>query len=281
MAKGEGLVIRDITLGQYFVSDSIIHRLDARAKILLLIYVIVLIFITQNFASLLLVTLLTIAIMLLSKIPLNMYFKNIKMIIPIVIFTAVLNVFYTNTGYLIFEVWNIKVYTGGILRATYMAVRVLLLILTSSVLTYTTTPNDLTDAIERLLKPLKFIGLGNAVHTMSMMMTIALRFIPTLIEETDKIMNAQKARGADLESGGLIKKVKSLLPILIPLLISAVRRAYELAEAMECRCYNGGKGRTRMKELHMKARDYISFVFFTVFLAVVILLNIFLNFGVI
>ena len=162
-----------------------------------------------------------------------------------------------------------------------MAVRVLLLILTSSVLTYTTTPNDLTDAIERLLQPLKYIGLGNAVHTMSMMMTIALRFIPTLIEETDKIMNAQKARGADIESGGLIQKVKALLPILIPLLISSVRRAYELAEAMECRCYNGGKGRTRMKQLHLELRDYLSFVVFTLVLAAVILSNIFINFGVV
>lgn len=274
-------MIRDITLGQYFVSDSLVHRLDARAKILLLIYVIVLIFITQNVISLFAVTLFTVLIMLLSGIPVKMYLKNIKVIIPIVIFTAILNIFYANSGVMLVEFWNIKIYSGGLLRALYMAVRVLLLILTSSVLTYTTTPNDLTDAIERLLKPLKFIGLGNAVHTMSMMMTIALRFIPTLIEETDKIMNAQKARGADLESGGLIQKVKALLPILIPLLISSVRRAYELAEAMECRCYNGGKGRTRMKQLHLEARDYLSFVAFTLMLALVIVSNIFITFGVV
>ena len=274
-------MIRDITLGQYFVSDSLVHRLDARAKILLLIYVIVLIFITQNVISLFAVTLFTVLIMLLSGIPVKMYLKNIKVIIPIVIFTAILNIFYANSGVMLVEFWNIKIYSGGLLRALYMAVRVLLLILTSSVLTYTTTPNDLTDAIERLLKPLKFIGLGNAVHTMSMMMTIALRFIPTLIEETDKIMNAQKARGADLESGGLIQKVKALLPILIPLLISSVRRAYELAEAMECRCYNGGKGRTRMKQLHLEVRDYLSFVAFTLMLVLVIVSNIFITFGVV
>jgi energy-coupling factor transport system permease protein len=174
-----------------------------------------------------------------------------------------------------------KIYSGGLLRAAFTAIRVILLILASSALTYTTTPNDLTDAIERLLSPLKVIGLGSAVHTMSMMMTIALRFIPTLIEETDKIMSAQKARGADLDSGGIIKKVKALLPILIPLLISAVRRAYELAEAMECRCYNGGVGRTRMKQLHLNLRDYLAFGLFTLFLAYIIVANIFLKFGVV
>lgn len=274
-------MIRDITLGQYYVSNSFVHRLDARAKILLLIYVIVLIFITQNVLSLVAVTLLTVAIMLVSGIPIKMYLKNIKVIIPIVIFTAILNIFYANNGMLLLEFMNIKIYSGGLIRALYMAVRVLLLILTSSVLTYTTTPNDLTDAIERLLKPFKYIGLGGAVHTMSMMMTIALRFIPTLIEETDKIMNAQKARGADLESGNLIQKVKALLPILIPLLISSVRRAYELAEAMECRCYNGGKGRTRMKQLRLSFRDYATFIVFTLVLALVIFLNIFIKFGVV
>lgn len=274
-------MIRDITLGQYYVSNSLVHRMDARAKILLLILFIVLIFITQNVLSLLFVTLFTIAIMLLSKIPIKMYLKNIKIIIPIVIFTAILNVFYVKTGAVILEFWNIKIYSDGVLRAVYMAVRVLLLILSSSILTYTTTPNDLTDAIERLLKPLKFIGLGNVVHTMSMMMTIALRFIPTLIEETDKIISAQKARGADLDSGGLIKKVKALLPILIPLLISAVRRAYELAEAMECRCYNGGKGRTRMKVLHFCMLDYIAFTVMITSLVLVIISNIYFSFGVI
>lgn len=274
-------MLNDITFGQYFASDSLIHRLDPRAKIVMLIAAIVLVFIAQNFVSLFFVALLTFLIMALSKIPIRLYFKSIKVIIPIIIFTAILNVFYSDAGTLLVEVWKIKIYSGGLFRAGYMAIRVLLLILVSSVLTYTTTPNDLTDAIERLLSPLKFIGLGSAVHTMSMMMTIALRFIPTLIEETNKIMNAQKARGADIDSGGLVQKVKALLPILIPLLISAVRRAYELAEAMECRCYNGGKGRKRMKQLHLSVRDYFAFAVLVCFLAVTICSNIFITFGVI
>ncbi len=275
-------MLRDITFGQYFVTDSLVHRLDPRAKLLLLIFLIVLIFISGNFVSLALVTGLSLMIMLLSGIPVRFYFKNIKIIIPIVIFTAILNMFYTKTGTaLLPDEWFFQIYSGGLIRAGFMAVRVILLILVSSVLTYTTTPNDLTDAIERLLKPLKFIGLGEVVHTMSMMMTIALRFIPTLIEETDKIMNAQKARGADLESGGIVKKVKALLPILIPLLISAVRRAYELAEAMECRCYNGGKGRKRMKQLRFGVSDVVSFVVVCLFLAAIILSNIFIKIGVV
>ena len=155
-----------------------------------------------------------------------------------------------------------------------MATRIILLIFISSALTYTTTPNDLTDAIERLLSPLKYVGLKNAVHTLAMMMTIALRFIPTLIEEAEKIMNAQKARGADLENGKLTERVKALIPILIPLLISSVRRAYELAEAMECRCYNGGEGRTRMKQMHMAGRDFAVFGAALVICAGVITLNI-------
>lgn len=274
-------MLRDITFGQYYAADSFVHRLDPRAKILQLIFLIVLIFISKNVVSLFAVMLLTVLIMCCSGIPVKMYLKNIKVIVPIVIFTAILNIFYSNGGVLLLEIWKIKVYSGGLLRAGYMVVRVLLLILASSVLTYTTTPNDLTDAIERLLKPLRFIGLGEAVHTMSMMMTIALRFIPTLIEETDKIMNAQKARGADLESGGIIKKIKSLLPILIPLLISAVRRAYELAEAMECRCYNGGKGRQRMKQLKLKCCDYVAFTVLCFVLLAVIISNIYLKIGVI
>ena len=274
-------MLNDITFGQYFSGNSIVHKLDPRVKILLLIFLIVLVFVTGNLVSLGLVTLFTAIIMVATEIPFKLYFKNIKVIIPIIIFTAILNIFYTTTGVLLTEFWIIKIYSGGLLRATYMAVRVLLLILVSSVLTYTTTPNDLTDAIERLLKPLKFIGLGEAVHTMSMMMTIALRFIPTLIEETNKIMNAQKARGADLDSGGVITKIKALLPILIPLLISSVRRAYELAEAMECRCYNGGKGRTRMKQLYLRLHDYSSIIICIVLLASVILSNIFIGIGVI
>ena len=275
-------MIKDITFGQYFKANSFVHKLDPRAKILLLIAIIALSFIANNFVSLGLAALLVILVVLFSGIPFSMYLKNLKVVVPIIIFTAILNLFYgdPNTP-LLFEYYKITIYLGGILRATFMAVRVVLLIIISAVLTYTTTPNDLTDAIERLLKPLKFIGLGTAVHTMSMMMTIALRFIPTLIEETNKIMNAQKARGADIESGGLIRKVKALLPIIIPLLISSVRRAYELAEAMECRCYNGGKGRVRMKQLSLSFRDFLAFSITAIFIAGAIFSNIYFNIGAI
>ena len=275
-------MLNDITFGQYFVGDSIIHRLDPRCKLIYLVYMIVLVFLSGNVISLAAATLLSLTIMLLTRIPIRLYLKSIKVVIPIIIFTAILNMFYSSgEATPLVSFWVFKIYASGLLRAGFMAVRVLLLILLSSVLTYTTTPNDLTDAIERVLTPLKFIGLGRAIHTMSMMMTIALRFIPTLIDETNKIMNAQKARGADLDSGGIVKKVKALLPILIPLLISSVRRAYELAEAMECRCYNGGKGRVRMKQLHMKARDYISLLVITAFLCGIIISNIYVTIGVV
>jgi len=192
-------MIKDITFGQYFKANSYIHKLDPRAKILLLILLIALSFIATNFVSLACVVFFVLLLMFFSGIPVRMYLKNLKVVIPIIIFTAILNVFYGDPDtLLLFSYWKINIYLGGVLRAVFMAVRVILLIVISSALTYTTTPNDLTDSIERLLKPLKFLGLGQAVHTMSMMMTIALRFIPTLIEETNKIMNAQKARGADI-----------------------------------------------------------------------------------
>lgn len=270
-------MIKDVTFGQYFRADSVIHRMDPRLKIVLMLLLVIMLFICKGFASLGIFTFFTVMILVLSKVSVKLYFKNIKVIIPIVIFTSLLNLFYTQTGteYPLF--WNISIYSGGISRAVFMSLRILLLILISSVLTYTTTPNDITDALERLLKPLKFVGLGSAVHTVSMMMTIALRFIPTLIDETDKIMNAQKARGADMESGGIIRRIKALLPILIPLLISSVRRAYDLAEAMECRCYNGGVGRQRMKQLKMSGRDYFSLAVCILLSAAVILTDIYIK----
>lgn len=237
----------DITFGQFIDTGSFVHRLDPRSKLLILIAYIVFIFIAGSFLSMGILALLLAVTMLVSKIPLKMYMKNIKAILPVIILTSLLNMFYTDGGKVLFDWWILTLTTAGIYRAVFMAVRIVLLILSSAVLSYSTSPTSLTGAIESLLSPLKFIGLGNAVHTMAMTMTIALRFIPTLIDETQKIMNAQKARGADLESGNLIKKIKALLPILIPLLISSVRRAYELAEAMECRCYNGGSGRTKYR----------------------------------
>lgn len=269
-------MLKDITFGQYFDNNSFIHKLDPRTKLISLFALIVFIFVSQNAVALSLMAVLIFVSMILSKVPVKMYLKNLKAILPIIIFTMLINLFYNASGEVLVHFWKLTITTGSLYRSIYMAARILLLILVSAELTYTTTPNDLTDAIERLLSPLKFIGLKNAVHTLAMMMTIALRFIPTLIEETQKIMNAQKARGADLESGKLIERIKALIPILIPLLISSVRRAYELAEAMECRCYNGGEGRKRMKQLRYSAKDYLNFTVVSLVCASVIVLNIIL-----
>ncbi len=262
-------MLKDITFGQYFDSKSLLHKADPRLKIVLMILFIVFIFLAGNMVSLCFSALCVVAAVLLSRVPFKMYLKNLKAILPILIFTAILNLFY-GEGEPLISFWVIKITSEGIYRSVFMALRILLLIIVSSVLTYTTTPNDLTDAIESLLSPLRFLGLKTAVHTLAMMMTIALRFIPTLVEEAEKIMNAQKARGADLESGGLTQRVKALIPILIPLLISSVRRAYELAEAMECRCYNGGEGKTRMKQ--MKLMRYDLFIGLSVLLMCVMII---------
>ena len=268
-------MIKDITFGQYYISNSTIHRLDPRLKIVLTVFMIVLLFVCQGFASLGVFTIFSILVLIFSTVPVKLYLKNLKVIIPIIIFTGLLNLFYTKTGAKIDVFSLFSIYTDGIEKSIFMSLRIIILILLSSVLTYTTTPNDITDALERLFSSLKFVGLGNAVHTISMMMTIAIRFIPTLIEETDKIMNAQKARGAVLESGGLIKKIKALIPILIPLLISSIRKAYDLAEAMECRCYNGGVGRKRMKQFTFSFRDWSALFIFLLLTVSIILLNIY------
>ena len=248
-------MLKDITFGQFYDCVSLLHKTDPRIKIVLMIALIVFIFLAGNMLSLLFASVSVILILALSKVPFKLYLKNMKAILPVLIFTAIINMFY-GEGEAIFSFWIFSLTVDGLLRAIFMALRIALLIFVSSALTYTTTPHDLTDAIESLLKPLKYLGLKNAVHIMAMMMTIALRFIPTLIEEAEKVMNAQKARGADLESGGLIDRIKALIPILIPLLLSAVRRAYELAEAMECRCYNGGEGKTRMKQMRIGICDF-------------------------
>lgn len=268
-------MLKDITFGQYFETSSVLHSLDPRAKILFLIILIVFLFLSGNMISLGLMAVLSVGVIFLSAVPVKMYLKNIKAVLPILILTAVINLFYGTQGKVLLHFWKLTITTGSVYRAIFMGLRIVALILLSSVLTYTTTPNDLTDAIESLLSPLKFIGLANAVHTLAMMMTIALRFIPTLVEETEKIMNAQKARGADLESGSLVQRIKALIPILIPLLISSVRRAYELAEAMECRCYNGGVGRCRMKQLSYGMRDIFASLVVLLCCGGVIVLNIF------
>ena len=264
---------RDVTFGQFIPGNSILHRMDPRVKIVLLCTIIATIFCTFNFYALGLITAFIIVAILLSGVPFKMYLKSLKVIMIIVIITSLLNIFYSS-GTPIFEFWVFKITLDGIFRAIYVTVRIIALILISSALTFTTSPTDLTDAIERLMSPLKVFHIK--VHEIAMMMTIALRFIPTLLDETDKIMSAQKARGADMESGNVFQKVKALIPVLIPLFVSAFRRAYELAVAMECRCYQGGEGRTRMKSLHMHRLDYISIVLMVFVVSGVVLCDIFL-----
>ncbi len=266
-------MIRDIALGQYVPGKGVVHKADPRVKIILLIAFITLIFCAFNFVSLALIAAAIMTVIVLSDVPLKLYFKSLKVIIVIVLITSVLNMFY-GAGEPIWQFGILKLTMSGIYRAVFVSVRIVLLILISSCLTFTTSPTDLTDAIERLMKPLTVFHIK--VHEIAMMMTIALRFVPTLLEETDKIMSAQKARGADMESGGLIKKVKAMTPILIPLFVSAFRRAYDLAMAMECRCYQGGGGRTRMKSLHIKSLDVLCILFAVLTLAGVVLCDIFI-----
>lgn len=266
--------MRDITLGQYFPTDSLIHRLDPRVKIVSLIAYIVLVFCTFNYYALALVGASVFVIVLMTKVPLKMYLKSLKVIIIIVLITSILNLFY-GAGEPIFQWGIIKVTWAGIHNAVFVCVRIVCLILLSSVLTFTTSPTDLTDALERLMKPLTVFHIK--VHEIAMMMTIALRFVPTLLEETDKIMAAQKARGADMESGNLFTRIRAMVPVLVPLFVSAFRRAYELAVAMECRCYRGGDGRTRMKQLHMSKRDAVAIVLSLLLIAGIILLDVFMG----
>lgn len=266
-------MLKDITIGQYFSGDSFLHRMDPRMKIVLTFGMIVAIFICKSIPSLLLMVVTTVFLVALSGVPYKMVLKSIKPIAIIVIFTGVLNLFYVTGGTTLFEWRFIHITTKGIFTAVFMAVRIICLVVISSLLTYTTTPTMLTDAIERLLSPLKIFKIP--VHTLAMMMTLALRFIPTLIEEIDRISNAQKARGADLDSGGLMEKIKALIPIIVPLFVSSIRRAYELADAMDCRCYVGGDGRTRMKQMKLKISDVLSLVIFLVIVAAMVVLNIY------
>jgi len=264
-------LVRDITLGQYIPGKSLIHRLDPRTKTILTFAIIFLTFMCANFWSLALLFSFVLLVLKLSNIHVNMYLKSMKMILVIVLLTAGLNIFY-GTGEPILKWGFISITQQGINTSIFIAIRIVSLVLLSSVLTFTTSPTDLTDTFERLLSPLSKLHLN--VHEFAMMMTIALRFVPTLLEETDKIMNAQKARGADFESGGFIQRIKALIPILVPLFISSFRRAYDLAIGMECRCYKGGEGRTRMKVLHMSTIDYISFGAAGFLLISIIVLNI-------
>lgn len=264
-------MISDITIGQYYKGDSFVHKMDARIKILITILLVVMIFMCKNFLSLALMLLFVCFSIIVSKVPFRMFFRSLKPIIPIVLFTAVINIFYVGGGKELVSLGFLSITTKGLTTAAFMAVRIVLLIMSSSILTYTTVPTMLTDAIEKLLSPLKVFHIQ--VHTLAMMMTLALRFIPTLIEEIERITNAQKARGADFENGKFIERAKALVPVLIPLFVSAFRRAYELAFAMNCRCYTGGEGRTRMKQMKLHISDILAFMLYVAGLVGIILIN--------
>lgn len=265
-------MLKDITLGQYFPVDSVIHRLDPRFKIINTLIFIVMLFSGNHVPNLVAGAVFVILVHYLSKIPFRMSVKSLKPIFPVLVITALLNLAFIDSGETLWSWKFLKITEGGVQTSLIMICRIVLLITGSSLLTYTTSPILLTDAIESLLSPLKKIKFP--VHEMAMMMSIALRFIPTLIEETDKIMSAQKARGAMLDSGKLLDRVKAMIPILIPLFVSAFRRAEELATAMECRCYQGGEGRTRLRQLQATGKDYASLAVSIGFFVLVIVLNI-------
>ena len=266
-------MLKDITLGQYFPGNSVVHRLDPRTKLIMLVMYIVALFCAESWISYGVMLVFLAVIIAFSKIPVKSILRGMKPLIVILVFTGALNLFLTEGDTVWVQLWVITITKEGVFRAIFMVTRILMLISGTFMLTYTTSPISLTDGLESLLNPLKALRLP--VHELAMMMCIALRFIPTLIEETDKIMSAQKARGADFESGSLMQRVKALVPILVPLFISAFRRADELATAMECRCYQGGDGRTKMKLLRYKLGDFQAYGVGMLLLAAVITLRIF------
>jgi energy-coupling factor transport system permease protein len=268
-------MLKDITLGQYFPGNSVIHRMDSRVKIILNIAFVIMLFIGRNFYSLAVCTAFVLFVYTLSGIKYRLILKSLRPILPLIIFTGILNLFFIRAIDVepLWEWQFLRIYQVGLETAVFMIVRIVSLIIGMSLLTYTTSPITLTDAIEALLSPLKKIKFPS--HELAMMMTIALRYIPILIEETDRIMSAQKARGATLDSGGLIKRAKALIPIMIPLFVSAFKHANELAMAMECRCYTGGDGRTRLRQLRTSYIDYIAGFVMLCLLTGVILINVY------
>jgi len=260
-------MLKDITLGQYYQTDSVIHRLDPRVKLVSTVVFIISLFIVDNFIGYLIAAAFLFAVIKLSKVPFSFMVRGMKSILILLLFAVVFNLFLT-PGEVLVSFWKLKITKEGIRLAVMMAVRLMFLIIGSSVMTLTTTPNHLTDGLEKLLNPLKIFKVP--VHEIAMMMSIALRFIPILLEETDKIMKAQIARGADFESGRLLQRAKALVPILVPLIVSAFRRANDLALAMEARCYHGGKGRTKMKPLKYQKRDAIAYIVLFAYLGLVI-----------
>ena len=250
-------MIRDITIGQYYPANSKLHRLDPRVKIMCTLLYLISLFLFDNIGGYIVATVFLIFVIRISKVPFKFIVKGLRPIVMLLMITVLFNLFLTTNGNVIFKFWILQVTDEGLSTAVFMAIRLIYLILGSSLMTFTTTPNALTDGIEKLLWPLRKIKVP--VHEIAMMMSIALRFIPILLEETDKIMKAQIARGADLESGNIIQKAKAMVPILVPLFVSAFRRANDLAMAMEARCYRGGEGRTKMKPLVYQRNDYIAY----------------------
>lgn len=266
--------MNNISLGQYYPAKSVIHSLDARIKVILAVLYIVCSFLCENIISYSVLFVSAIALIIISRIPLKIIARSLKPIIFILIFTVIINMFWTEGETLLVEWWIVKIYLEGILNAVFIGVRIIVLIVGTSIfMTYTTTPIALTDALESLLSPLKLFHAP--VHEFAMMITIALRFIPILSEETTKIMAAQKSRGADFSNGSLIKRAKALIPVLVPLFVSSFRRADELATAMECRCYHGGEGRTKLNIPHCRFRDYVALALVVVFGAGLVLINIY------
>ena len=262
-------MLKDITLGQYFPGNSPLHKLDPRMKLILALLFIVTVFFADSLVSVAIMALAAFIFVPLGRIPMKTVLRSLKAIRWIILFTSVLNLFWVKTGTQLVDFYFIEIYSGGITYAITMALRVTALLVGSTLLlSYTTSPIALTDGLEQMLSPLKKLHVP--VHEFAMMMTIALRFIPTLIEETDKIISAQKARGADFETGSVFSRAKAMIPIFIPLFVSAIRRADELATAMECRCYHGGDGRTRMTSLRYSARDFVALGLFLLFMAGII-----------
>lgn len=264
-------MIRDITIGQYYPADSILHRLDPRVKFVSTLVYIVSLFVFSSWVGYGVAALFLAVLIGLSKVPFKFMVKGLKPIVILMLVTMFFNMIFT-PGEAIFSLWIITITREGVQMAVKIGIRLIFLIIGASLMTLTTTPNQLTDGLERLLRPLNKIHVP--VHDIAMMMSIALRFIPILLDETDKIMKAQTARGADFESGGLIQKVKSMVPLLVPLFVSAFRRANDLAMAMEARCYHGGEGRTQMKPLTYKARDYVAYLVVFAYLGVSIIFRV-------
>lgn len=263
-------MLKDITLGQYFPGSTLAHRLDPRTKLMMVLIYIVALFCAKSFLSYGILALFLFVSVRISKVGFRALIRGMKPLVVILIFTAVLNMFYT-PGHALASFWIFTLTAEGILAAVFMVLRIALLIMGTFLMTYTTSPIALTDAIENLLGPLKRVRFP--VHELAMLMSIALRFIPTLIEETDKIISAQKARGADFETGNLLRRAKALVPILVPLFLSAIRRADELATAMECRCYHGGEGRTKLHVLRYQKRDFLCILLTTLITAAVVIIS--------